>query len=179
MAITFKGILDTIGNDAKKVFAFLGSASGQKDVAVVEGAVDTVVAAVDPLLVAPIEAVQTLIGNWIAEAFKVQALAAAAGATTGSNTQKEAIALTGMVPQITSFLQTQGLSTTQVTSEAGIINSAVVTILNTLGSGGPAVVTQAQAQAQAPVTVLEPAPVLESTPAPSPSLPSVGEAPVG
>ena len=138
MAITFKGILDTIGNDAKIVFKFIGSATGQKDIAVVEGSVDTVVAVADPVLLAPIEAVQTLINNWLTEAFKVQALAAAAGQASGSGAQQAVAALTTMTPQITSFLQSQNLSTTQVDSEAAIVNSAIVTILNTIGSAGPA-----------------------------------------
>lgn len=137
--MTFKGILDTIGNDVKKVFAFIGSPAGQKTIAVVEGSVDTVVTAFDPALAIPLQGVQTLINNWMAEIFKVQALASAAGATSGFNAQKASAALTTIVPQVTAFLTQQGLSTANVANEANTINTAMVTILNTLGSAGPAV----------------------------------------
>jgi hypothetical protein len=140
---SFKGILDTIGNDAKKVLAFLGSASTQKAITVVEGAADTVVAVVNPALAAPLQAAQTLINNWMAEIFKVQALASAAGSDSGSGTTQAAAVLTTIVPQVTSFLQAQGLSTANVTAEANTVNSALVTVFNTLGSAGPAPVKAA------------------------------------
>jgi hypothetical protein len=136
--MSFKGILDTIGNDAKKVFAFLGSSAGQKDVSTVEGAVDTAVAVVDPALAAPLMSVQTLINNWIAEIFKVQALASAAGSSSGSGTQQAASVLSVTTPQVVTFLQSQGLSTVNAAKEADAINTALVDIFNTLGSAGPA-----------------------------------------
>jgi hypothetical protein len=136
--MSFKGILDTIGNDAKKVFAFLGSSAGQKDIAVVEGATDTAVDAVDPVLAIPLQSVQTLINNWMAEIFKVQALAAAAGTPSGSGATQAAAVLSAVTPQVTSFLQSQGLSTAAVTTETNTINTALVIVFNTLGSAGPA-----------------------------------------
>lgn len=150
--MSFKGVLDTIGNDAKKVFGFLGSSAGQKDVAVVQGAVDTTVGVFDPALVAPIEGIQTLIGNWVSEIFKTQALAAAAGQTTGSSTTKAAAVLSTLEPQVAAFLQSQGLSTAQVSTEAATINTALVTVLNALGSAGPAATTGNGNTTAAPAT---------------------------
>jgi hypothetical protein len=141
--MSFKGILDTIGNDAKKVFAFLGSSAGQKDIAVVEGATDTVVDAVDPALAIPLQSVQTLINNWIAEIFKVQALASAAGSSSGAGPTQAAAVLSTITPQVTAFLQSQGLSTASAATEADTINTALVTVFNTLGSAGPASTTTA------------------------------------
>ncbi len=137
--MTFKGILDTIGNDAKKVFAFLGSSAGQTDIKVVEGAVDSGVAVFDPALAIPLQSAQNLLNNWMGEIFKVQALAAAAGAASGSSVQKAAGALTSITPQLTAWLQANGYSTANVTDEANVINAALVTVLNKLGSAGPAV----------------------------------------
>jgi hypothetical protein len=139
--MSFKGVLDTIGNDAKKVFAFLGSSAGQKDISAVEGAADTVVAVADPALAAPLMSIQSLINNWIAEIFKVQALASAAESSSGSGTQQAASVLSVTTPQVVSFLQSQGLSTANASKEADTINSALVTAFNALGSAGPATPT--------------------------------------
>ena len=124
--MSFKSILDTIGNDAKKVFSFLSSSKGQAIVTTVE----TAVTDIDPTL----SGIFTIVNSWMSEIFKTQALASAAAATTGSSTQKAAIALSSITPQVLSFAQANGLNT-PTAADLSTINNALVTVLNTLGAG--------------------------------------------
>jgi hypothetical protein len=101
--MSFKSVLDDIGNDAKKVFGWLASPTGKTVVAAVEGGAEAI---------APqITGVVNIVNSWLAEIFKTQALATAAGATTGSSEQKAAVALSSITPQVIQFAQQYGLNT--------------------------------------------------------------------
>lgn len=124
--MSFKSVLDDIGNDAKKVFGWLATSKGQTIVSTVETAAEAV---------APqITGVVNIVNSWLAEIFKTQALATAANATTGSSTQKAAVALASITPQVLQFAQQYGLNT-PTTTDLNTINTALVTVLNTLGTG--------------------------------------------
>lgn len=124
--------LATVGKDFKAVFAWLGSSGGQAVVAGVEGTAVAVATAVGAG--APVTAGIALLNNWINEAIKVESLSAAAAAQSGSGTQKAAAVLSTMVPELTSYLQAQGITSANVSSQATAINTAVVNLLNTLTS---------------------------------------------
>lgn len=124
--------LATVGKDFKAVFAWLGSSGGQAVVAGAEGAAEAVATAAG--VGAPVATGISLLNNWITEAIKTESLAAAAVAQTGTGTQKAAVVLTAMVPELTSYLQAQGITSSNVTSQATAINNAVVNLLNTLTS---------------------------------------------
>lgn len=122
--MSFISVLDTIGKDAKKVFSFLGSAKGQAIVA----AGESVVESVDPLT----SGFFTLANNWLAEILKTQALATAAAASAGADTQKAAIALSTITPQVLAWAQQNGLSTPTADTLA-TANAALVTFFNAFG----------------------------------------------
>jgi hypothetical protein len=84
----------------------------------------------------------------VQEIYKAQALANAAGAcgTTGS-TQKSALVLNAVTPQVSAFLKTQGLAPANST-QLQAANDALVAFLNALGGAAvpaPAATTTATA----------------------------------
>jgi hypothetical protein len=122
--------LATIGKDFKAVFAWLGSSQGQAVVTAGENVAVTVATAAG--VGAPVIAGINLINSWMSEAIKTEALAAAAGAQTGSGAQKSAAVLATMIPELTAYLQNKGYTTANVTATATTINNAIVGLLNTL-----------------------------------------------
>lgn len=127
--------LATVGKDFKAVFSWLGSTKGQAVVAGAEGVAESVATAVG--VGAPVQAGINLFNNWLAEIVKAESLAAAADEQTGSGATKAAVVLSTMVPQLTAFLQDQGLATANVATDAQIINTALVTALNAIGAAPP------------------------------------------
>jgi hypothetical protein len=114
-------LLDTLGKDFKGIFAWLGSSTGQKIVKTGEGVVE----AIYP----PATAIINVANNWLTEILKTQALATAAGAQSGSNTQKAAAALNSAAPQMIAFAQQYGLPIpTAEQLQSG--NAALVAFLN-------------------------------------------------
>jgi hypothetical protein len=144
--------LATLAKDAKAVFAFLGSSKGQAVVTGVETTVAGVAAAVNPAAAAAITGGFALLNNWMAEALKMETLAAAAGSQTGSGTTKAAAVLSTMVPELTTYLNNAGYTSANVTAKATTINNLIVSLLNTLEA--PDGVQQEQIAAQ---TVIPPA----------------------
>jgi hypothetical protein len=123
----FKTFLETLGADAKKVFSWVGTPKGEATITAVEGAGEAVVDAVDPALAA----INPLITNWTQEIFKAEALATAAGAQTGTGTQKAADVAESITPQVVAFAQQYGLNA-PTAADINTINTALVTVLNTL-----------------------------------------------
>jgi hypothetical protein len=117
--------LSAFGNDVKKVFGWLGSPKGQAIIRTGEAVVE----AIDPAL----DGVITLTNTWVQEIYKAQALANAAGATgTTGSTQKSALVLNAVTPQVLAFLKTQGLAPANST-QLQAANDALVAFLNALG----------------------------------------------
>ena len=135
--------LSTVGKDFKAVFTWLGSTNGQAVVGSVEAGVEIAVPAITPAI--------TLINSWMAEAIKVETLATAAASDTGTGTQKAAAALSTMTPQVIAWATVNGYSVPNST-QISAINSAVVNVLNLLGSSAvPATTTTTPATESAPV----------------------------
>jgi hypothetical protein len=122
--------LATVGKDFKAVFSWLGSSKGQAVVAAGEGVVETVatVAGVG----APVQGAINLINSWLGKIITTETIAAAAGQQTGSGTTKAAAVLASITPELNEYFP--GTSA----ADATIINNALVTILNTLGTPAPA-----------------------------------------
>lgn len=129
--------LSTVGKDFKSVFSWLGSSKGQAVVAAGEGLAEGVatVAGVG----APVQAGITLINSWLNKIITTETLAAAAEQQTGSGTQKAAAVLTAIGPELNQYFP----GTTA--AQASIINTALVTVLNTLGTPAAATATPAAA----------------------------------
>ena len=122
-----KSFLETVGADAKKVFSWVGTPKAQATIAAVEGVGEAVVDVVDPALAA----INPLITNWTQEIFKAESLATAAGAQTGTGAQKAADVAEAITPQVVAFAQQYGLNT-PTAADINTINTALVTVLNTL-----------------------------------------------
>lgn len=122
--------LSALGGDIKKVFGWLGSPTGQAIVATGEGIVETVFPAATGII--------NLINKWATEAIKVEGIAVAAGSGDGSGTQKAAIVLNSLTPEVLDFAKANGLPAPTAATIASI-NTDIVSILNKLtGQVSPA-----------------------------------------
>jgi hypothetical protein len=122
MAMSF---LSAIGKDFKAVFSFLGSPVGKAVVGVVETGVEAAVPATTRVF--------NLVNNWMSEIIKVETLATAASQQTGSGAIKAAAVINSLTPEILQFAKTNGYPIPGA-AQIAIINTALVTVLNTLGS---------------------------------------------
>lgn len=118
--------LSAVAKDFKAVFGWLGSSNGQAVVAAGEGLAEGVatVAGVG----APVAAGINLINSWMKKILTTESIAAAAAQQTGSGTQKAAAVLTAIGPELALYFP----GTTA--AQAATINTALVLVLNTLGS---------------------------------------------
>jgi len=117
----FKSVLSAIGSDVKKVFDWISSPQGQQLIATGEGVA---------VAVYPPAAGLVAIGNAIlTEAIKVEALAAGAGAQSGSGAQKLAAVTSAVTPEILAYASQQGLNQ-PTAAEIQTAVSAVVAFLN-------------------------------------------------
>ncbi len=123
--MSFKSILDKIGEDVKDVFTFLGTSKGQALVTAGENIVETIVPGTAGAI--------TLFNNWLTEIIKTQALATAAAAQTGSDTQKAALVLTAIGPQAVQFATVNGLPA-PTAAQINTINTLLVQALNVIGA---------------------------------------------
>lgn len=125
-------LLQTLGKDAKAVFEWLGSSKGQATVQTVEGAAEVATTAISPAAGAALTTGFALLNNWMTEIVKEETIAAAAAQQNGSGPQKSAAVVAAMEPQLLAFLQSQGITSAQVSAKAQTITTALVSVLNTL-----------------------------------------------
>jgi hypothetical protein len=131
-------LLDTLGKDFKGLFAWLGSTTGQNVIKTGEGLVEALVPASAGII--------NLGQAWLTEIIKTQALSTAAGAQTGSNTQKAAMALSAAAPQAIAFTQQYGLPA-QTAAQLQEANTALVAFLNSFpGLAGAATIPATTSQ---------------------------------
>src|SRR5271167_796688 len=117
--------LSTVVKDAKAGFAWLASTKGQAIVGAAEAAVD--------IAFPPAAPAMALVNTWMAEIIKVEGLATATGSQSGTGTQKAAMALSTMTPQVLSWAAANGYSIPD-SANISAINTAVVNVLNLLGA---------------------------------------------
>ena len=128
--------LSTVGHKFVSIFSFLESPKGQTIITTGEG----VVTAIDPAL-APALA---LANSWIQKIFTTETIAAAASQSSGTGTQKAAVVLSAVAPDIEKYFPTTTAANIQVA------NTALVTFLNALGE--PAASVAQPIQTAPPVT---------------------------
>jgi hypothetical protein len=122
---SFKSILESIGADVKKVFAFVASPQAQAVIAAGEGVAETAFP--------QITGVVNLANNYIVEALKTEALAAGAAQQNGSGVQKLAAVVTAVTPQALAYAQASGLpapTSAQIQTQA----NSIVAFLNAIAS---------------------------------------------
>src|SRR5271163_774855 len=117
--------LSTVVKDAKAGFAWLASTKGQAIVGIAESAVE--------VAFPPAASAMALVNTWMAEIIKVEGLATATGSQSGTGTQKAAMALSTMTPQVLSWAAANGY-TIPDSANISAINTAVVNVLNLLGA---------------------------------------------
>lgn len=126
--MSFKSVLETVGSDVKKVFAWIGSPKGQAVIAAGEGAAEVIAPQLTGLI--------NLANSGLTEIIKVEALAAGAAAQNGTGTQKLAAATAATAPAILAYAQANGLPTPTATEIQNAVNG-LVAFANAL-SGAPA-----------------------------------------
>lgn len=122
-------VLSTIGKDIKKIFTWIGSASGQKTIATA----GEIVVAIDPAL----SGVVDLAENYIKQAFTIESVAVAASAQTGSGAQKLAAVIAAVTPSALQYAQQAGApapTAAQIEAQA----NAIVAFLNALPAAAAA-----------------------------------------
>jgi hypothetical protein len=115
--MSFKSVLATIGADVAKVFDWIGSPQGQAVITTGEGVVTTI----DPAL----GGLVTLSNNILAEAVKVEAIAAGASKQTGSGAQKLTAVVAAVTPQVLAYAQQSGLPVPDSTKIQNAVNGIV------------------------------------------------------
>lgn len=124
-----KSFLQKLGSDFKAVFSWLGSPKGQATVLAGEALGESIADVINPALVG----LNPVINSWTQEIFKAESLAAAAGSQDGSGTQKAAMVLGAVVPQVDQFASANGLSA-PAAADVTAFNTALVTFLNAFGA---------------------------------------------
>jgi len=127
--------LSTVGKDFKAVFAWLGSSKGQATITAVEGLGESAATILGDGVV--VQAAINVVNSWLNKIITTETVAAAASQQTGTGAQKAAAVLAAIGPELSQYFP----GTTA--AEAQTINTALVTVLNTLG----AVATVAPAKA--------------------------------
>lgn len=112
-----------LASDFKKVFSWLGSAQGQQVIATGEALAE----AIYP----PATAIVNITNTWLKEAIKAEALASAAGETSGSGPQKAAMVISAVTPQVLAFAAQNGLPE-PTADKLGAANTALIAFIDAL-----------------------------------------------
>jgi hypothetical protein len=121
--MSFLSGLKAFGNDIEKVFAWTNSTQGKAVVSIVEGAVESFVPQTIPLV--------NLINSWGQKAFAVEALAVAAGQSSGNGAQKAAMVISSITPEVLQYATDSGLSP-RTADQITAANTALVTLIKAL-----------------------------------------------
>ena len=113
--------LQHLGADIKDVFAWLGSSKGQGVIATGEALVEAAVPQAAGLI--------NIANAWMTEIIKDETLAAQAGAQNGTGTQKAAMVLNTVTPQVVAFFERRKLAAPTAT-QLQAANTALVAFLN-------------------------------------------------
>jgi hypothetical protein len=118
-----KSLLTALGSDVKKVFSWLGSKNGQTVIQTGEAIVETIYP--------PATGIINIANKWLAEIVKTEALAAGAGAQSGTGVQKSAIVIQAVTPEILAFAEQNKLPT-PTADQIQTASNALVAFLNAL-----------------------------------------------
>jgi predicted ATP-grasp superfamily ATP-dependent carboligase len=122
------------GHEGAVVFDWLASSKGQATIATVEGATVVVASAVDgPAAGAALAGIEALINAVLKQVVSTEQLSVAAAKQSGTGTQKAAVVVADVAPQVSSILQTLGVKSpevAQVQSISTVVASSVAAIMN-------------------------------------------------
>ena len=116
--------LSSIAKPFVSIFKFLESPRGQAIISAGEGVAISIDPALAPLI--------NLANSWMNKVVATEQIAAAAGAQSGTGTQKAAAVLTAMGPEIAKYFPNA------TSAEIGNANTAIVAFLNAFSVGEPA-----------------------------------------
>ncbi len=115
--MSFTSILQTIGKDVKEVFAWIGSPTGQKVIAIGEAGIEAVAPQLTGLI--------TLANAGLTEVVKIEALGAAAAQQNGSGAQKLTAVVAAVTPTILAYAKANGLPQPTETEIQNAVNGLV------------------------------------------------------
>lgn len=115
--MSFKSVLQTIGSDVAKVFAWIGSPKGQSIIATGETAVETIAPQLTGLI--------NLANSGLAEIVKIEALAAGAAAQNGTGAQKLTAVIASTTPAILAYAEANGLPVPTAANIQNAVNGLV------------------------------------------------------
>jgi hypothetical protein len=121
--MSFLSGLKVFGTDLEKAFAWFGSPTGQAIVTTGEGVLEAVLPASMPIV--------NLFNTWAQKAYNVEALAVAAGKTTGSGADKAVVAISTIVPAVLQYAQQEGLSP-RTAAQIQAADNAVIAFINAM-----------------------------------------------
>lgn len=121
--MSFLSGLKVFGADIEKAFAWFGSAKGQAVVAAGEAVVESVVPASTPIV--------NLFNAWAQKAYTIEALASAAGKSTGTGVDKAELAIKTVTPQVLQYAQQEGLPQ-RTAAQIQAANDAVIKFINAM-----------------------------------------------
>lgn len=121
--MSFLSGLKVFGTDVEKAFAWFGSPKGQAVVAAGEGVVEGIAPASTPIV--------DLFNTWAAKAYNVEALAVAAGKSTGTGADKAAAILSAVVPDVVQYAQQAGVPQ-RTAAQITAANTALVGFINAM-----------------------------------------------
>ena len=125
------GWLSAIGRDARKVFVWLGSPTGQRTVQTTEALVATGVTLVDPAIAPEIDAGIGLFNAWARQALQIETVATAAAASSGTGAQKAASVIQSMEPFVQQYASKCG-APAPTQAQLAALNNAAVAFLDNL-----------------------------------------------
>lgn len=123
--MSFKSVLETIGADVKKVFAYVGSSQAQAVITAGEGVAETIFPQITGIV--------NLANTYINEALKTEALAAGAAQQNGTGVQKLAAVTSAVTPAVLAYAKEAGLAIPTATEIQNAANS-IVGFLNAFGT---------------------------------------------
>lgn len=121
--MSFLSGLKVFGTNVEKAFAWFGSPKGQVVVAAGEGFLETAVPASTPIV--------DLFNSWAQKAYTVEALAVAAGKSTGTGTDKAILAISSIAPQVLTYAQQAGVSA-RTTAQIKAANDAAIAFIKAM-----------------------------------------------
>ena len=121
--MSFMTGLVAFGHKLESIFSWMTSPKGQQVIATGEAIVEAVVPVSIPLI--------DLFNEWAKKAFTIEALAVSASQSTGSGTDKEALAIASITPQVLAYAQQEGLSP-RTAAQIQAANTALVAFINAM-----------------------------------------------
>lgn len=141
--MSFLSGLKVFGTDIVKAFAWFGSSTGQAVVGAGESFLETAIPATTPIV--------NLFNSWAQKAYTVEALAVAAGKSTGTGADKAIMAISTITPQVLTYAQQAGVSP-RTAAQIQAANDAAIAFIKAMTDPSPIVATTAQTVGTSTIT---------------------------